>query len=65
MKIFDGYKTILGGVGLILVGVGGILAHQLGYYQGVQDIAMGLITIGARSFGQKILDAINMPISKQ
>lgn len=58
MKIFDGYKTILGGVGLILIGIGGILANKLGYYEGIQDVAMGLITIGARSFGQKVLDAI-------
>lgn len=58
MEAFDGVKTYLGGVGLILIGIGGILSHKLGYMEGATDFAMGLIAIGARSFGQKILDAL-------
>ena len=59
MKFLDGYKTYAAAFGLILVGIGGMLAHKLGYAEGLTDIAQGLVVLGARNFGQKLLD--NLP----
>lgn len=56
--MLNGLKTYTGAVGLILVGLGGILAHKVGFAEGATDIALGIIAIGARSFGQKILDVL-------
>jgi hypothetical protein len=58
MKFIDGYKTYIAAVGLILVGIGSMLSHKLGYTEGLTDIAQGLVVLGARNFGQKILDNI-------
>ena len=56
MKYLNGWKTYIGGAGLILVGVGEILQGE--YALGFQHLSLGMVTVGARSFGQKILDTL-------
>jgi len=51
-------KTYLGGVGLMLSGLGGILHGDISITVGVGMIATGLMGIGARHFGEKVLDII-------
>lgn len=51
-------KTYLGGVGLMLSGLGGILHGDISIAVGVGMIATGLMGIGARHFGEKVLDVI-------
>ncbi len=58
--MLNGWKTYIGGAGLILIGIGSLLTHQLGYVQAATDIALGLVAVGARSFGQKILDVLQV-----
>lgn len=56
--ILSGYKTYISGLGFILLGVGGLLTGHVGFLEGASTITTGLVTIGARSFGQKLLDVL-------
>lgn len=58
MKIFDGYKTYIGAIGLILLGIGGVMAGKVDLPTGGAEIAAGLVGVGLRSFGDKLLDAL-------
>lgn len=55
-----GWKTYAGGIGLMLAGLGGILRtdDDIGITAGLGMIAAGLIAVGARAFGQKMLDVL-------
>lgn len=56
--MLNGWKTYLGGAGLMFVGLGGILTHETSLVSGLTKIAMGLVAVGARSFGAKLLDVL-------
>ena len=56
----NGWKTYAVAIGLMLAGLGGILRtdDEIGITVGIGMIATGLIAVGARSFGQRILDIL-------
>ncbi len=56
--MLTGLKTYLGGYGLILTGIGGMLTGKIGPVEGFGMVATGLSIVGARSFGQKVLDTL-------
>lgn len=58
MNFLSGIKTYIGGFGLILLGIGGAITHKIPYFDAATYFSSGLAVIGARSFGQKLLDIL-------
>lgn len=56
--MLSGWKTYIGGAGLILSGLGGILHGDVSLVSGLTTISLGIVAVGGRAFGQKLLDLL-------
>lgn len=52
--MLNGYKTYLGGFGLILLGIGGLVTGKVSPMESIGYLCTGLTAVGLRSFGERV-----------